>query len=174
MTEEAGRSALVVPVPDVEPVVGPWRERFDPGAPLGVPAHVTVGYPFLPLAAVTPEVVEDLATLVAAEPALRVTFARCGRFPEVLWLDPEPAAPFVRLTRALVARWPEAPPYGGRFGDDVTPHLTVVMTTSGPDMDSVERALVPALPLTTVLTEAVLLGFDGLRWSVRHRFAFGG
>lgn len=173
MSDEAGRTALVVPVPDLEPLVGPWREQFDPGAALGVPAHVTVGYPFLPLTAVTASVVEDLAALVAGEPAPTVTFARCGRFPEVLWLDPEPAAPFVRLTRALVARWPEAPPYGGRFGDDVVPHFTVAITPSEPDLDTVERDLGPSLPLTTVLREAVLLGHDGRCWSVRHRFAFG-
>lgn len=169
----AGRSAVVVPVPAAEPVVGAARARFDRSAAAGVPAHVTVVFPFLPQTGVTPEAVAELGALVAAEPTPTVTFARCRRFPGVLWLDPEPADPFVRLTRALVARWPEAPPYGGAYGDDVTPHLTVTETASEAEMAEVERALEPSLPLTTVLPEAVLLGFDGSRWSVRHRFAFG-
>ncbi|MGN6634447.1 MAG: hypothetical protein ACTHJ6_03150 [Oryzihumus sp.] len=32
---------------------------------------------------------------------------------EVLWLDPEPAAPFVAHTEAIARPWPEAQPYGG-------------------------------------------------------------
>ncbi len=173
MADVVGESALVVPVPAVESFVGPLRERFDPAAPLGVPAHVTVVYPFLPIPAVSAPVVEALGAIVAAEPAFTVTLARSARFPGVVWLDPEPAAPFVRLTHACVARWPDAPPYGGAYGADPTPHLTVAMTSDEDVAGVVERELAPSLPVTTTLTEAVLLGFDGARWSVRHRFGFG-
>lgn len=33
--------------PATEPVVGPLRERHTPDAPAGMPAHVTLVYPFL-------------------------------------------------------------------------------------------------------------------------------
>src|SRR3989442_1054852 len=46
------------------------------------------------------------------------------RWPGVLWLAPEPAEPFVALTSALAARYPEHPPYEGEH-DVVIPHLTV-------------------------------------------------
>ena len=42
------RSALVVAVPDAEPVVGHLMLRLDANAVLGVPAHVTVLFPFVP------------------------------------------------------------------------------------------------------------------------------
>jgi len=34
------RTALIVAVPEAEPVVGEWRERYD-SARLGIPAHVS-------------------------------------------------------------------------------------------------------------------------------------
>ena len=40
-------SALVVLVPEAESLVRPFRERFDPSAALGVPAHITLLYPFI-------------------------------------------------------------------------------------------------------------------------------
>jgi hypothetical protein len=42
-------SALVVLVPEAEPLVGPFRERYDPSASAGMPAHITINYPFLPM-----------------------------------------------------------------------------------------------------------------------------
>lgn len=166
-------TALVVPIPEAEELVGDARARFDPAAAEGVPAHVTVVHPFLPLARVTPEVVDELAALVAARPAPATVFARTARFPQVLYLAPEPAAPFVELTRAVVARWPEAPPYGGRFGDDPTPHLTVTLGAGEAEQAAVERDVLPGLPFAARPAEAVLLGFEDGRWTVRHRFPFG-
>jgi hypothetical protein len=40
-------SAFIVRVPEAEPHVAHLRERFDPMALLGVPAHITLLYPFL-------------------------------------------------------------------------------------------------------------------------------
>jgi hypothetical protein len=54
------RSALIVEVPAAEPAVARHRERLDSSAPLGVPAHITVLYPFLPPGAIGPAVLGDL------------------------------------------------------------------------------------------------------------------
>jgi hypothetical protein len=42
------QSALLLPVPAAEAAVGPYRALLDPSARDGVPAHITVLYPFLP------------------------------------------------------------------------------------------------------------------------------
>ena len=41
-------SALVVLVPEAEAIVGRLRQRYDPSAAVGMPAHITLNYPFLP------------------------------------------------------------------------------------------------------------------------------
>jgi 2'-5' RNA ligase len=42
----ATQSALLIAVPEADDVVSPWRERLDTAARLGVPAHITLLYPF--------------------------------------------------------------------------------------------------------------------------------
>ncbi|AWS41654.1 2'-5' RNA ligase family protein [Streptosporangium sp. 'caverna'] len=87
-----GPTALIVKVPEAEPVVGRWRERFDPFAARGVPAHVTVLYPFLDNGRIDDRLLGELRELFAAQASFEVRFDRCGRFPEVLYLAPEPEA----------------------------------------------------------------------------------
>jgi hypothetical protein len=63
-------TAVLVPVPEAERVVSPPRSRLDGAAALGVPAHVTVLFPFVPPASITPGVVEALAVAAAELAAL--------------------------------------------------------------------------------------------------------
>jgi 2'-5' RNA ligase len=154
-----------VPVPAAEPVVSAWRKRFDASAGQGMPAHVTALYPFLPAGALTGDVVAELRGLCTAVPVLDVVFARTGRFPDVLYLDPEPADGLRRLTLAIAERWPEAPPYGGAY-DDVIPHLTVAHA-AGEAVAEIEADVQRALPLAARLIEAWLYVFDGALWQAR-------
>lgn len=163
---EAGQTAVVVPVPAAEPLVSAWRARFDRSAPLGVPAHITVLYPFLARECVDATVLAELADLCRAVGRVEVAFRRTGWFDEsnVLWLDPEPSAPFAVLTEAIAARWPQAQPYGGAF-DEVTPHLTVAEAAPAAEVARMRAELTAALPLRTVVDHAWLYGFDGQAWS---------
>ena len=40
------RTALLIAVPEAEPVVGPLRARYDDAEVNGIPAHVTLLFPF--------------------------------------------------------------------------------------------------------------------------------
>jgi 2'-5' RNA ligase len=89
-----------------------------------LPAHVTIIYPFLPEQDLDEDGLGEVRRLVARHPSFTVTFARCSRFPEVLFLVPEPDDPFRRLTAEVFQCWPDAPPYAGLITDPV-PHLTI-------------------------------------------------
>ena len=175
MVFEAGQTGVVVPVPAAEPLVSAWRARFDRSAPLGVPAHITVLYPFLARECVDATVLAELAELCRAVGRVEVTFRRTGWFDEthVLWLDPEPAAPFVALTRALAGRWPQARPYGG-VHHEVVPHLTVAEAAPPQEVERMRDELAAALPLRTVVDHAWLYGFDGQAWSSVQAFPLSG
>ncbi|WP_432563160.1 2'-5' RNA ligase family protein [Kineococcus sp. SYSU DK003] len=163
------QTALVVEVPAADPVAGPWRARFDRAAAAGVPAHVTVCFPFLPPA----EVDEDaLARLAAGTEPFVVTLGRTGTFGDaVLWLDPEPAGPFRELTRAVTAAFGVLP-YGGAHGDPV-PHLTVAEDPD--DLAAVRADVERRLPLTQRVEALTLLQgeFVPAGWRVRRRFPLG-
>lgn len=168
---QRGESAVVVPVPQAEPLVSSWRARFDISAAYGVPAHVTVIYPFLYESLLNAAVLQEMTTLCAAMQPFEVTFNRVGRFPGVAYLAPEPERRFRDLTARFVERWPEALPYGGK-GEDPVPHVTVADKVTPEVLDMVEEDLQPRLPLTATATELVLYVFGERVWEVRARLAF--
>ncbi len=75
--------------------MGRHRRRLDRAAGWGVPAHVTVLYPFLPPQALSGQVLATLSAVIASVRAFECTFATTAWFDqEVLWLAPEPEQPF--------------------------------------------------------------------------------
>src|SRR5262249_10404176 len=108
-------SALIVRVPEAEPHVAHLRERHDPAAQLGVPAHITLLFPFLSPERITAAVLGEIRAIASATAAFSFRLSGPRHFPGVLYLAPEPPAPFVELTEALVRRFPEFPPYGGQI-----------------------------------------------------------
>lgn len=92
---------MLANVEEAEPLVGHWRRRFDSSASAGIPAHVTVLFPFLDIDRITTAVIGDLRTLIGARSPFTVRFDECRRFPEVLYLAPTPDQPFRALTMAL-------------------------------------------------------------------------
>ncbi|MFB7289291.1 2'-5' RNA ligase family protein [Actinacidiphila glaucinigra] len=166
----AGETALIVKVPEAEPVVGSWRERFDVSAEAGVPAHVSVLYPFLSQDRIDDQVLGVLGELFGSHRAFDLRFRMCGRFPGVLYLAPEPDDQFRALTLAVAARWPEAPPYGGRFAE-VIPHLTVADGQEPSVLDTAEAELARRLPVATHVSSVQLFAFDGIVWREQADFA---
>jgi 2'-5' RNA ligase len=160
------RTALIVVVPDAEPVVGKWRESYD-SALHGVPAHVTLLFPFVPREQVDDALLAELSELFASQPAFSFSLSRVERFPDVTWLAPEPAEPFRRLTELILARYPAYPPYEG-IHDEIIPHLTVADAAIGEEIDS---ALAPHLPIGAKANEVTLLVEDGSgRWRRARQF----
>jgi hypothetical protein len=118
-------SALVVLVPEAEPLVSPFRQEFDPAAAQGVPAHITINYPFQAISDKNrQQIYASLEALFKGVHAFGYSLAETRRFPGVLYLAPEPEQPFEELIHAVADCFPESPPYEGVY-DEVIPHLTV-------------------------------------------------
>jgi hypothetical protein len=151
------RTALIVPVPEAEAQVAELRLAHDSSAARGVPAHVTILFPFLDAENVDEAAVADL---ISGFPAFDFELDRVERFPDgTTWLHPAPSLPFVDLTAAVWQRWPDHPPYEGSH-DEVIPHLTLSETP-------IEVQL--ALPISARAREVALIEEeepDG-RWATR-------
>jgi 2'-5' RNA ligase superfamily len=145
------RTALIVPVPEADAYYRPGN---------GVPAHVTILFPFLEHEAIDEGL---LATFFAPFPAFDFVLDRFERFEDgTPWLHPSPPTRFVDLAAAVWQRWPEFAPYEGAF-DEIIPHVTV-------SVDAV------TLPITCHAGGVALIEEseeDG-RWSTRRTFAFQG
>lgn len=175
MDGQAGLSGLLVEIPEAEPVVADHRAALDANAHLGVPAHVTVLFPFLPPGRLDREVTSTLEALFATRPAFTTRFARTRWFDEdVLWLAPEDPGPFVALTHAVHAAYPGFPPYEGEY-DDLAPHLTVAHGHPLVRMLEAERRIRPLLPVAAQVASVTLLtqAAPGTRWTRHARFALG-
>jgi hypothetical protein len=85
----------------------------------------------------------------------------------VLWLAPEPAAPFLRLTDRLADRF-ATPPWDGEF-DEVVPHLTVAHASDGAELQPVAADVSERLPMGCRAEEVWVMVGDGTRWELRHR-----
>lgn len=169
------QTALIVPMPVADPIVGAYRRRLDPAARLGVPAHVTVLYPFLAPAEVDDAARTQVAELVDAVPRFSCTFAQTRWFgQDVVWLDPEPDQPFRDLTNAVTEAFPNRAAYGGAHSK-VVPHLTLGQRRSGSlgALKEAEHEVKARLPLQAQID--IVLWIAGSRapesWSVLHSFA---
>ena len=156
------RHACVVPFPELAELVEPWLEHsVGPRPSHGIPPHVTLLVPSPPR---LDDVLDDILSF-------DVEFRSVRRFPDVVYLEPEPAQPFVDLTESLWRRFPDWPPYGGAH-ETVTPHLTVAW---GAQLDEAEADIAPRLPVRARAREAVLLRQEAPeRWEIVHRYPFQG
>ena len=169
-------SALLIPVPEAESIVRTCREQYDPSARAGIPAHITVLYPFAPSGLIDQDLLADLRRLFASYSGFDYALTHTARFPQVLYLSPEPAEPFVTLTEAVVARYPDYPPYNGAV-PNIIPHLTVANIGDEEKLNHLEAAFMASydrqLPLRASARHVWLMEQRGGIWRKHTTFGLG-
>jgi 2'-5' RNA ligase len=148
------------------------RLADDSAARLGVPPHVTLLFPFMAAAALTPSVRRALAEIAASVEPFDARFGTVGRFPGIVYLVPEPRHRFTTLTDAIATRFPAYQPYEGAF-EEVIPHLTLVESATAP-LDEIADTAQRRLPFThRVSVMEVLVEGPDARWRGHWRIPFG-
>lgn len=147
---------MTVDVPALEAV---YHDEFPAFHALGVPLHVTLLYPFVPPGEVE-AALPVLAAVLARHRRFDYSLTELRTFPRTVWVAPEPAAPFVALTRAIETAFPGTLHWGGTF-DEVIPHVTLADMIDEGRLDEtlarIRPRVEPLLPLTLVADEAVVL-----------------
>ncbi|WP_411110530.1 2'-5' RNA ligase family protein [Streptomyces sp. c-19] len=168
---EPGTTALVIALPDADPLLeAAWR--IDPAlVRRGVPAHVSLLYPFVPESALTDQDEKGVRSLVARFPAADL------RLDEVVT-----ASGFVAVTvpglqpivDAFRDQWPGLRPYGGRFGARPAAHVTVAMGADTPAAAAHVRAAIGSLlPLDTRAAAVQLVVLTENGWQPRFTVPLG-
>jgi hypothetical protein len=120
-----GETALLLVCPQAEPAVAGQRTTYDSAAQQGIPAHVTVLYPFKQLDAIDEDDHRRLETIFADLAPFLLRGSRTDWFDDrVLYVAPDDPSPVQDLTARVIAAFPDFPPYRGAFAE-VIPHLTV-------------------------------------------------
>jgi 2'-5' RNA ligase len=158
-----------VQLPELDEAVGPHLT----GTTAGIGPHVTIAVPF-------PAVLTDagfgaLGEIAGVFEPWQVGLVETAWFREpheVLWLRPEPAAPFHELAAAVGEVFADFPVYGGELVYE--PHVTVGV--GGPDVDlaAVERDVRRLLPLRAEARELTLVHVAGGVAAPARSWPFGG
>ena len=172
-----GHSVLQLPVPALEGWVRQRTAHYDLGFVSADPrfghAHVTALGPFAP--APSEADLETVAALAADTPPITVRLADLGQFPNgIIHLVPDPDGALRDLTARLVAAFPAWPPYGGEFGTEVQPHLTVDAASDRVDIASTAALLGDVVPVEVVLDRLQLAWWETDRCHVMEEWALGG
>ncbi len=172
-----GHSVLQLPVAPLEEWVRARTAHYDMGFVSTDPrfghAHITALGPFDP--SPSGPVLETIAALSAGTAPIRVRLAELAQFPRgIIHLVPDPADRLRHLTSRLVAAFPQWPPYGGEFGDDVQPHLTVDAASDEVDLASTAALLVDVVPVTCVLDRLQLAWWETSHCHVMQEWRLSG
>lgn len=158
-------TSIDILVPSAHPIVGEWYD-LTPAAADGMPPHVTLLWPWVPV--ITPDAVMRLRSATSQVRPFTVALSATGRFSGVLYLAPTPVSPLLELARAIWNAFPETPPYGGELDHEPVPHLTAA---KGEELDEAEQELRQRVhqPLE-VLVDRVCISAEGAssdgRWAV--------
>jgi len=166
-------TAIVVPFHDVPAVVTARRRELTSDGADGMPAHVTLIYPFVGDADLADGDFRRLRGVLAAFAPFNVTFATFARFdaqPPVLYLEPEPAGPFLAMIAALVEEFPPFPPSGG-VHETVIPHLTLGYTEDAKTLRAVEAEVGRHLPVHARVDEVAVMQHGAGGWRLREHIA---
>ncbi|MFG2772755.1 2'-5' RNA ligase family protein [Streptomyces sp. NPDC048350] len=169
---EPGTTAVVIVLPDAAPLLDAAR-RIDPALVRhGVPAHVSLLYPFVPESVLTGQDERGVRSLAANFPAadllLREVVTASG-FVAVAVPELQP------IVDAFRARWPGLRPYRGRFGAQPAAHVTVAMGADDPTASAAVGAAVGSLlPLRTCAAAVQLVVRTEEGWQPRFTAPLGG
>ena len=175
-------SAVILVVPEAEPVIGEMRREHTPGGTRGIPAHVTLLHPFVGADRIDDDVLARLREAVDGFAAFDLLLANTARFDDgVLYLAVEP----IDVIRALIARISDAfgrIPYDRFPPDEIIPHVTVVTGSAYPNgatsadlelFELLEARLASSLPLRSRADRVVILADSREGWTTAHELPLG-
>jgi 2'-5' RNA ligase len=167
-------TVIIVPVPEAEPAVDLLRRANTPDGAEGMPAHVTLIYPFTDDSQLAAGRIAEVRAVLEQFCAFEFVLSKVRRFDNLpsesyVWLAPTPSGPFVQMIEALASAFPEHPPFGGAFAT-VIPHLTIAASIDEDLLDQVANQAADTLPIKArAETARIMRRIDG-QWRLVAEF----
>lgn len=166
------QTSLIAPVQEAQVLIGRWRDQLDPWARQGIPAHVTVAAPFLPLSRITEAVIQHLEAAAGARERPVIVFDRVAHLPGAVSLLPADEGALTALTSDLIGAWPDV---GARLrsGAGRPYHLTVACTDDPWLFGQIATGLRSLLPIRVELTVVTVVAHDAKEVRTVAQLALG-
>ena len=168
-------TAIVVPVEGADLLLAAAATAFGFDRPPGVPAHVTLLYPFVDAERLVVGHAHEAQRALSDVQPFDCSFSSIGRFddpPVAIYLEPKPVEQFSAMIEALIAAFPKFPPYGGAV-EEVVPHLTIVETADRDSWAEVEAWVKPQLPVRTSVQAFSIYVQTDTGWVERFKLPLG-
>ncbi|MCC7450107.1 MAG: 2'-5' RNA ligase family protein [Anaerolineae bacterium] len=150
--------AIIAP-PEVQAVAVPLFKRYTIDELIHAPPLITLTFPFVPYADLD-QACATLRTICAGIAPFDVILQGYGQFPGVAFMNPANPAPIQNLYRAIYARFPDYPPFEGRYGTELHPHLSVAFFASEAEQ---QAAHLPAYDPITFRVERIHVLYGAAR-----------
>ncbi|MFF4319187.1 2'-5' RNA ligase family protein [Streptomyces sp. NPDC001568] len=164
-----GTTAIVIELPPADALlqvaVGVRASLVRPG----LPAHVTVMYPFVPVADLGDDTEREFHRLTGSIPAVDLLLRELVAEPGFVAVEAAELAPTVATFRNA---WPDLRPYGGRYGESPTAHLTVALGCDEAEARRVSDRVRELLPLPARAEAAHLVALTDRGWQRRTTARF--
>ena len=115
---------MIVAPHEVQAIAVPILRKYAPDTLSRVPAHLTILYPFVGYERLNGACTK-LRAICADIAPFEITMSGYDSFPLTAYMNPRDPAPILAVFKKIFAEFPECPPYGGSFGDELHPHMTV-------------------------------------------------
>ena len=150
------------------------RRLRDANAAVGVPAHLTLLYPFIELDGLDRAIRRRLRMVAAVHRPFDYRHVDMAEWSDAIYIAVEPTAPFKRLQRDLQAEFPEWPIYGPDFDMEFEPHITIADEIGKQEPGLREDGAWNSLPrpARAEAIEVIATGRDG-RWRLVWRIPLG-
>jgi hypothetical protein len=137
-----GQTALVFLVPEAEAPLSRVASAFPQLVRPGLPAHVTILSPWIPLDEVNQKALDLCAGLAASMAERTVSFNKIGMKPGFIYLGSDEASSIEAICDAAKRTWPCLPPYAGKH-KDLLAHITLALGDMRPGDQEAIVGLVP-------------------------------
>lgn len=175
--DDPGHTVLAVAVEPLQDYVRARTAHYDAAYLSSDPtfgqAHVTLLAPWVRRPSRSE--LDRVAAVLAGHRAFDVVLADVRVFPDgIVHARTHPDLPLRALTGSLATEFPEHPPYGGRFGEDVVPHVTLDALGPGVTVESVAADVAGLLPARCPVRTVQLQWWQAGDCHVMHEWALSG
>jgi 2'-5' RNA ligase len=139
----------------------------------GVPAHLTLLYPFVAWDSLDASVARRVAEIAAAHEPFAYTLTGAARWHDTVYVAVEPVEPFVVLQADLAGTFPDYPIYGAPADFAFVPHVTVAEGRAVNDAETIRTPAWSDLPARRTADALEVIATDGGPWQVVWRIPLG-
>jgi 2'-5' RNA ligase len=149
------------------------RRRSVPDAPDGLPAHLTLLYPFVEPSRLDRSVRAAAGAVAARHAPFDYRLVEAAQWPDTIYVAVEPTKPFVALQTDLAAAFPDHPIYGEPPGFAFVPHVTVAEGPASEDPSLLEDPAWTSLPRAARAVALEVIANRGRGWRLVWRLRLG-